>query len=80
MTCRTAWAGEQLLDIEAETPWRQRVTRSARVRGGITRVQSDLGSTPGHRVDCRNRGLELVVPALAKSLCRQRHIDVTGSG
>ena len=41
MTCRTAWAGEQLHDIEAETPWRQRVTRSARFRGGITRVQSE---------------------------------------
>ena len=44
MTCRTAWAGEQLHDIEAGTPWRQRVTRSARFRGGITRVQSDSTS------------------------------------
>jgi hypothetical protein len=43
---------------------------------GITRVQSDLGSTPGHRFDCRTRARELVVPALAKSISRQRHIDV----
>lgn len=76
MTCRTAWAGEQLQDVEAGTP----VATVSRARcgsvAGITRVQSDLGSTPGHSFDCRNRGLELVVPALAKSLSRQRHIDV----
>ena len=46
------------------------------VPAGINRVQSALDSMPRHGLDCRDSGLELVVPAVSKSLWRQSHIDV----
>jgi hypothetical protein len=75
MTCRTAWAGEQLHDFEAGTP----VATGCHALGAVPwqHHPSPLESPfNGASLHCRNRGLELVVPALAKSLSGQRHIDV----
>jgi hypothetical protein len=76
MTCRTACAGEQLPQRRGRDAGGDRVSRARRGSVAASPESTRISGSTRHRFDCRNRGLELVVPALAKSLSGQRHIDV----